>query len=125
MIKTQGSAELDRPNAPSLTEDVRRKTSGACSRLAVHSRLSRLRKPGSAHKNSAHRRSACCGRGARGEDVVPRAETLTANDTPGGAESETFAIGRIVQRARSDTASLDGQDWVASTSRSRADGSAR
>ena len=37
---------------------------------------------------------------------MPRAETLTANDTPGGAESEAFAIGRIVKRARTDTASL-------------------
>jgi hypothetical protein len=53
---------------------------------------------------------------------VPRAETLTANDTPGGAESEAFAIGRIVKRARADTAALDRQDRVASTSRSRADG---
>ena len=56
---------------------------------------------------------------------MPRAETLTANDTPGGAESEAFAIGRIVKRARADTVSLDRQDRVASTSRTRADGSAR
>lgn len=40
--------------------------------------------------------------------------SLTANDTPGEAESEAFAIGRIVKRARADTASLDGQDGVAS-----------